>query len=198
MLRTAAALIAALLVGVPGNPVAAQDDAEINWIIRSLAPIAGQTIAADKPNAITDLAPGLEAAPGPQTGLIEVILRDQVILVDTSYSMDFEVYFPFDSAELTPLARRDLAALGMALASADLQPYRYLIAGHTDAVGQAAYNQSLSERRAAAVREFLIETFPIVPDRIISIGFGQQRPKVVSQPRAAVNRRVEVLLIAGS
>lgn len=198
MHRNAVALIVALLVGGPGDPAAAQEDAEINWIIRSLAPIAGQSIAGEEPNLIADPAPGLDAAPRPQTGLIEVVLQDQVILVDTSYSMDFEVYFPFDSAELTPLARRDLAALGTALSSEDLQPYRYLIAGHTDAVGQASYNQSLSERRAAAVRMFLIETFPIWPNRIVSIGFGQERPKVASQPRAAVNRRVEVLLIAGS
>jgi len=110
--------------------------------------------------------------------------------------MDFEVYFPFDSAELTPHARQQLRALGHALASPELRLYRYLIAGHTDAVGQPAYNLSLSERRAAAVRAFLTETFAISPDRLVSVGFGQERLKLPAEPRAAVNRRVEVLLIA--
>jgi OmpA-OmpF porin, OOP family len=190
------ALTAALMCVLPVQPAPAQDAAEINRIIRGLAPIAGQTVAGGGSNLLSAPAPGLGAVP-PQPVLVEVYLRDRVILVDTTYAMDFEVYFPFDSAELTPQARLELSALGQALASAELRPYRYLIAGHTDAVGQAGYNQSLSERRAAAVRQFLIDTFPISPGRLVSIGFGQDRLKLPDQPRAAINRRVEVLFIAG-
>jgi OmpA-OmpF porin, OOP family len=145
---------------------------------------------------LAEPAPGLWGLPAPRTVLLEVVLSEQVILVDTSYAMDFEVYFPFDSEELTPRDRVELLALGQALASPELRPYRYLIAGHTDGVGQPAYNQTLSERRAAAVRVFLTETFPIAPDRLFSVGFGQERLKLPGEPRAAINRRVEVLLIA--
>ncbi len=190
-------LIAALMFVLPGQPAPAQNADEINRIIRGLAPIAGQTVAGGGSNLLSAPAPGLGAAPPPQSVLVEIYLRDRVILVDTTYAMDFEVYFPFDSAELTLRARQELLALGQALASPDLRPYSYLIAGHTDGVGQPAYNQALSERRAAAVRSFLIETFPIAPHRLVSIGFGQERLKLPADPRAAVNRRVEVLLIAG-
>jgi len=129
---------------------------------------------------------------------LEVIYEQRIIVVDTNYALDFEVFFPFDSAELTMQARMELAALGQALVSRELQPYSYVIAGHTDAVGQPAYNQSLSERRAAAVVQYLVEAFPITPERLISVGFGQYRLKAPDDPRAAINRRVEVLLITGS
>jgi OOP family OmpA-OmpF porin len=190
-------LIAALAFVLPGQPVPAQDATDVNRIIRALAPITGQTVAGGGSNLLLAPAPGLGTEPVRSTVLVEVVLQDRVIFVDTTYAMDFEVYFPFDSADLTPQARLELSALGQALGSAELRPYRYLIAGHTDAVGQAGYNQGLSERRAAAVRAFLTETFQITPDRLVSVGFGQGRLKFPAEPRAAVNRRVEVLLIAG-
>jgi outer membrane protein OmpA-like peptidoglycan-associated protein len=196
MQRSILTTMIALCVGLSLGPAAAQSADEINRIIRGLAPIAGQTVSGGSGNVLAAPAPRLGAAAVPRTVLLEVVTSEQVILVDTSYAMDFEVYFPFDSAELTPRARQELLALGQALASQDLRPYRYLIAGHTDGVGQPAYNQALSERRAAAVRAFLTETFPIAPNRLVSIGFGQTRLKVPGDPRAAVNRRVEVLLIA--
>ena len=197
MSRTAFALITAVLLGLSGSPGAAQGSDEINRIIRGLAPIAGQTVAGDAGNPLLAPAPGLGSPLALRPVFLEVELRGEVIQVDTSYAMDFEVYFPFDSAELTPRARQELLALGQALASPELRPYRYLVAGHTDGVGQPAYNRTLSERRAAAVRAFLIETFPISPDRLFWVGFGQERLKLPTEPRAAVNRRVEVLLIAG-
>lgn len=191
------ATLLSLGVGLSAGSATGQSADEINRIIRGLAPITGQTMSGGSGNMLAAPAPGLGAPSAPRSVLLEVFLSEQVILVDTSYAMDFEVYFPFDSAELTSRAREELLALGLALASPDLRPYRYLIAGHTDGVGQPAYNQTLSERRAAAVRAFLTETFPIAPDRLVSVGFGQERLKLPAEPRAAVNRRVEVLLIVG-
>jgi len=74
--------------------------------------------------------------------------------------------------------------------------YRYLVAGHTDAVGTANYNRKLSEQRARAVRAYLLQNFPINPDRLISVGFGDNRLKSPETPKAAINRRVEIALIA--
>jgi outer membrane protein OmpA-like peptidoglycan-associated protein len=197
MHRPAFTLIIAILSSLPSVSALAQDASEINRIIRGLAPIAGQTVADGANAPLVAPAPGLGTSSAPRPVLLEVVLREQVIVVDTSYAMDFEVYFPFDSSDLTARARQELMALGQALASPDLRPYRYLIAGHTDGVGQPTYNQTLSERRAAAVRAFLTQTFPIEPHRLVSVGFGQERLKRPAEPRAAVNRRVEVLLIAG-
>ena len=182
-------------LGVGFSTIAeAQTADEVNRIIRSLAPIEGQPIGGDA-GANSGSTPPLSTS---DTGVLrEVIVNNTVIIVDTTYALDFEVYFPFDSAELTPQAQAELAALGRALASTELLSYSYLIAGHTDAVGQASYNQSLSERRAAAVVRYLTESFAISPQRLLSVGFGQSMLRAPSNPRAAINRRVEVLMIAG-
>ncbi len=185
-----------IMLGLMAVSASAQDAAEINRIIRGLAPIAGQTGAGEAPDPLTATAPRLEDAGSSPSIFVEVVLPDRVIVVDATVALDFEVYFPFDSADLTLEARNELLALGAALASRELQPYRYLIAGHTDAKGDAVYNLALSERRAAAVRRFLVEQFPIAPARLFSIGFGETRLKVPDAPQAALNRRVEVMLVA--
>ncbi len=187
----ALALGAALATNALAISVAAQSETEINEIIRSLAPIAGQTVPA--PPVAPTVAPPVGQPPAP--GLIEIVIPGYIVILDPGHAIDMEVFFPFDSAALTPEARHSLHALGRALESSQLRPYSYLVAGHTDAVGNAAYNQRLSEQRAASVRNYLIETFAIDPDRLVSVGFGQERLKRPDAPRAAVNRRVEIALI---
>lgn len=118
--------------------------------------------------------------------------------VDTARSLDIEVYFGPDSDALTDLARTQLAALGKALQNQALSEARYLIAGHTDATGAAPYNLALSERRAARVREYLIQNYLIAPSRLVAIGLGESQLKEPTKPNWGVNRRVEIaLLLAG-
>ena len=201
LLSVVAAAGLALLAGA--GSVKAADD--ITRIIRSLAPIAGQTVPepVTPSDILTQPAPGTvtqQPAPPPPPVTdpdiyIEITIEGSVIVIDPTYSMDFEVFFAFDSAELSPRARAELTALGRALESGELRPYRYMIAGHTDAVGNPAYNQRLSERRAESVRNFLITNFAIHPSRLISVGFGEERLRDPANPRAGINRRVEVALI---
>jgi outer membrane protein OmpA-like peptidoglycan-associated protein len=71
------------------------------------------------------------------------------------------------------------------------------IVGHTDAVGDAAYNQALSERRAALVKQFFVDRFDLEGDRLVTEGMGEARPiasNATSEGRRA-NRRVEVLIL---
>jgi outer membrane protein OmpA-like peptidoglycan-associated protein len=70
------------------------------------------------------------------------------------------------------------------------------IAGHTDSVGSAESNQTLSERRANAVAEFLVSE-GIIRDRIIVIGAGERLPVADndSAQGRALNRRVELSLL---
>jgi outer membrane protein OmpA-like peptidoglycan-associated protein len=68
-----------------------------------------------------------------------------------------------------------------------------VVEGHTDSVGTDAYNQRLSERRAAAVRDYLIRG-GVAPTRLQAVGFGESRP-VASNDTAdgrAQNRRAEL------
>jgi outer membrane protein OmpA-like peptidoglycan-associated protein len=157
----------------------AQSASDVNRIIKDLAPIGGQTPSGGyKP---------IKREP--------IIVEQETIFVDAARHVELEVFFEFDSDRITPLAQDQLSALGQALASQDLASFRYLIAGHTDAVGSDAYNLDLSARRAHAVFEYLTQAYPIDPHRLMVVGFGFRRLKRPDAPQAAINRRVEVLLI---
>ncbi|MDU9412122.1 OmpA family protein [Pseudomonas sp. zfem005] len=67
------------------------------------------------------------------------------------------------------------------------------VEGHTDSVGTDAYNQKLSERRANAVREVLVNQYGVGSERVNSVGYGESRPVADNATDAgrAVNRRVE-------
>jgi outer membrane protein OmpA-like peptidoglycan-associated protein len=70
------------------------------------------------------------------------------------------------------------------------------VAGHTDSTGSDAYNQSLSERRAASVAAYL-KSQKIMNERVITVGMGESRPvadNASSEGRQA-NRRVELTLV---
>jgi outer membrane protein OmpA-like peptidoglycan-associated protein/predicted nucleic acid-binding Zn-ribbon protein len=71
-----------------------------------------------------------------------------------------------------------------------------LITGHTDAMGDGAYNQRLSERRAELVKEFLVEQFEIEADRLETTGAGESDPVASNASLAGrrANRRVEVTI----
>ena len=101
--------------------------------------------------------------------------------------------FDFDSAELKPKNRELLSRIaGILLAS---NGYGLSVFGHTDDVGTADYNQKLSLRRAAAVRDYLVEA-GIKPGIVTTRGYGKTSPVVPGTTEAAraKNRRVEIAL----
>lgn len=115
-----------------------------------------------------------------------------------------DALFEFDKAELSSAAEASLAALGpriQELSSASKRAPKTTIEGHTDAKGDDAYNDGLSERRARAVRTWLAARGFIAPQTPI-VGFGERhpvapnsRPDGGDDPEArAKNRRVEVVL----
>lgn len=108
-------------------------------------------------------------------------------------SINLRIQFELNSFNLTPDARKKLELLGEAISSEELSSYRFLIAGHTDASGSASYNQSLSERRAEAVKYYLAARYPASGSRLISQGFGEQALFDAEAPNAAVNRRVQII-----
>ena len=105
-------------------------------------------------------------------------------------TMDIIIPFEFNSADLTPFARRQLDAFGEALTSDELSPYTILVEGHTDAVGAADYNKRLSERRARSVYEYLVQNYAVQPQRLVSRGAGETEPFNRQDPTAPENRRV--------
>ncbi|MFZ1816156.1 MAG: OmpA family protein [Rhizobiaceae bacterium] len=66
----------------------------------------------------------------------------------------------------------------------------FLIEGHTDLVGSDAYNEALSLRRAAAIREALTTYFYIEPRNLEIVGYGEQYPRIPTEFEEPENRRV--------
>jgi outer membrane protein OmpA-like peptidoglycan-associated protein len=85
-----------------------------------------------------------------------------------------DIHFDFDKSTLTPEAqailKRDIQKLR------DNPNAKVRLAGYTSASGTDAYNQALSERRAKAVQEYLINEGIITPDRLSTIGYGEADP----------------------
>ncbi len=107
-----------------------------------------------------------------------------------------DVLFKSGSFELLPGARERLAKVsGIVLAYTGL---RLAVEGHTDSVGSDEYNRRLSEQRADAVRDYLVQQ-GISPDAITASGFGKSEPVASNDTPEGrqQNRRVE-LVVSGS
>jgi len=104
------------------------------------------------------------------------------------------IFFEFNSTKLTPEAQALLDKVGAALASDELGEFRFSVEGHTDSIGTDAANLSLSEARAAAVKEYLIaQGVPTV--RLATTGHGESNPVGSNETDEGRqrNRRVELI-----
>ena len=104
-------------------------------------------------------------------------------------------HFEFDKANLTPEGKK-LVQQNIQIMK-DNPDLRIRIEGHTSASGSAKYNQNLSERRANAVRTYMIEEGGIAPERLEAVGYGKTRPAIPEarpsdkeSKAAQANRRV--------
>lgn len=107
--------------------------------------------------------------------------------------LDLVIYFAFDSAEISKEAEPTLTRLGQALSQEEFKGRTFVLAGHTDAKGTAQYNQSLSERRAEAVKSFIVTRFKIPMGDLMTAGYGFEQLKNAKNPLADENRRVQVV-----
>jgi OmpA-OmpF porin, OOP family len=124
-------------------------------------------------------APAVEPAPAPAP-------------VSKTFSLSSEQLFDTDSSTLRPEGVTALkAVIDRHLANANVNSIT--VTGHTDSSGSDAYNQGLSERRANAVRDFLVQN-GVDNSKIATVGRGESSPIATNdtaQGRQA-NRRVEM------
>ena len=112
--------------------------------------------------------------------------------------VETSVHFGFDQANLTAKAKEALDQLAQEIPNQ--KHYILVVEGGTDSVGDANYNYQLSERRAAAVIQYLAEEHSIPAHKIYVIGLGKDK-KVASNASSsgrAKNRRVDVRLMTNS
>jgi OOP family OmpA-OmpF porin len=122
------------------------------------------------------------------------------VLVDESgceLKLTLHVNFDFNKAEIKPEYEPEMERAARFIREHANVPF-LLIAGHSDSVGKDAYNQELSEKRAAAVKQHLVEHHGISADKLKSRGYGETKPVADnSTPQGrAENRRVEIVCCA--
>jgi OOP family OmpA-OmpF porin len=108
-------------------------------------------------------------------------------------SLSATALFDFDKAVLKPEGREALDAVGEKIKSKGASVVDIDIVGHTDSIGSEEYNQGLSERRANAVRDYIVSKG--VDGNIIDVsGAGESSPVADNSTKEgrAQNRRVEV------
>jgi outer membrane protein OmpA-like peptidoglycan-associated protein len=120
--------------------------------------------------------------------------REQITTIaEKKPSIDLEINFEYNSATIGTTASPQVTALGKALSSDDLKGSTFIVAGYTDAKGGDTYNQSLSERRADAVKQFLTEKYGVEASNLVTVGYGKSHLKNAHEPFSADNRRVQVI-----
>lgn len=114
-----------------------------------------------------------------------IVLRDTLVLEG--------VNFAFDESTLTPESHQTLDHVARELLESQWVNVRFEVAGHTSSIGSAEYNMDLSQRRAEAVRAYLVSR-GVQNNRMVARGYGQTQPIFPNdrEGRAWQNRRVEL------
>lgn len=171
-----------------GNTVSSADSAAAI----SAAVAQAASVASDEPAAAPAAAPPAAPAPtavAPAPGSSALYNRISANGRATTYGILFEA----GSDHIRDASTPTLVEIGDMLKS---HPALELtIEGHTDNVGSAAANQKLSEKRAAAVKTYLVNTYAIDAARIKSVGYGATKPispNTTAEGRQD-NRRIELV-----
>jgi outer membrane protein OmpA-like peptidoglycan-associated protein len=117
-------------------------------------------------------------------------------LIDVGQFEETRIYFETARATLQPESFPHLDMIGQVLS--DLPELRFAVDGHCDERGTDDFNQTLSENRAAAVIDYLVENFPgLSRNQFTARGFGKTRPVAMGKDEASLakNRRVEFVVL---
>ncbi len=183
----------------------AGDNTKQGAIIGGMIGVASGLLSGDKDKAVKRgiIGAGVGAIAGNQLDKQEADLRrsmgnDNVIIRNTGdrliVTLPQDILFATDSATLRYDLQSDLRAL-----AANLQQYPMTtvqIIGHTDNVGDAAYNQSLSVARAESVTGVLVQN-GVAPNRLVAFGRGEDQPiasNLTAEGRQQ-NRRVDIVIL---
>jgi outer membrane protein OmpA-like peptidoglycan-associated protein len=120
--------------------------------------------------------------------------REEIATIaKTKPNIDLEINFDYNSADISTKSMPSVQALGKALTNPDLKGSTFVVAGYTDAAGGESYNQDLSERRADAIKRYLVDKYGIAGSDLVTVGYGKTKLKDPNQPMAEANRRVQVV-----
>lgn len=148
------------------------------------------------PNAIAECDPEIVAKrDGAAVAAVEVVM----VTMTNPIRLEADTLFSFDSADLTEEGKAALNDMLSQLSAESLQQQKLQIRGYADEIGTPDYNLGLSQRRAAAVRDYLVSR-GMVSDYIAMEGLGEADPVVNCSGKRgntlieclAPNRRTEI------
>ena len=146
-----------------------------------------------KPVPVVAAPPAPVSAPVPAAPRVSVAIEaPKQLVTKTTYAAD--TFFDFDRAVIKPAGKAKLDALALQINQITLEVV--IATGHTDSVGSEAYNQKLGERRAQAVRAYLVSK-GVNKRRVYVESRGESQPVADNKTAAgrAKNRRVEIEVI---
>ncbi|MHC2332670.1 OmpA family protein [Bradyrhizobium sp. USDA 4454] len=106
-----------------------------------------------------------------------------------------DIQFDVDTPIVLPDSYQTVGRIADALTQSSLLPYTFLIVGHIESTGRRENNVLLSQRRADAIRDILVNTFKITPKRLQSVGLGEEQLLDPARPNAPVNNQVQIMLV---
>ncbi len=110
-------------------------------------------------------------------------------------TINLDIQFDVDTPIVQPASYQTLGRIADALMHSSLLPYGVLIVGHTESNGRRENNVILSQRRADAIRDMLVNTFKVATKRVQSVGLGEEQFIDQARPTAPVNNQIQIVTL---
>jgi OOP family OmpA-OmpF porin len=110
-------------------------------------------------------------------------------------TINLDIQFDVDTPIIQPASYQTLGRIADALVHSSLLPYGVLIVGHTESTGRRENNVILSQRRADAIRDMLVNTFKIATKRVQAVGLGEEQLRDPARPNAPVNAQLQIVTL---
>jgi OOP family OmpA-OmpF porin len=188
-MRVLAGLTGALIVLAVATPSSAQAPLTTDKLIERLS---GQDVPADldvaalKQQAAERVRLKTDPQPVKRPLIAPQLLKLELLL---------DIKFDADSPIIRPESYQLVGQVADALVHPSMQTSRFLIIGHIDATGRRDHNLTLSQRRADAVRDALVNTFKVSPKRLQAIGLGEEQLRDALRPAAPINQQIGLMTV---
>ncbi len=190
-IRLASAAAIAVALSTPLSlPAAAQTATSYGQIIQGLTAVTSdspvvdaQALRAWAQNSVSQNA----AIPVTQPEIVKKLFSLAQITV--------QIQFALNSAIIRPESYEAIGSIADAMHHPILWNYRFAVVGNTDATGTRAYNLKLSQERAQAIVDALVNLYRVDPARLEAVGLGQEALQNAKNPDDPINRRVQIFNI---
>jgi OmpA-OmpF porin, OOP family len=186
---TAVAILAVLLLPSHGHAAPPRDDI-VNALKNSDGAADFQPDIAALKQKISDRSK-MRGKNEPEPSKRPLIVPELKDLPTFTVSIDFDN----DTPVVRPSSYETVGRIADAMVQANLLPYSFLVVGHTSSDGRREANAMLSQRRADAIRDSLVNTFKISSKRVQSLGLGEEQFVDRAHPTSPSNLQIQIVTI---